>query len=267
MSTSYNRKRKYSNPSSAGVKKARLSYSSRTAMYGLGRGRFGAGGRPTMNAAVLMRQGEKKGVDVALTQASPIATTTNTNDNALVLNLIQSGTGSWNRIGRKAHLESIRLKGNATAVIVPEAVTGALRGGTLRMVVVWDKQPSGAAIPAFDNIFGRTDQNGTESTAYLDPPRYDNMDRFKVLKDCVLQVNPTAVNALGGTSDPLIYFAAFDEYIKLGGRETVFSGQSSPMTIADISTGGLYVYFRADNTTGTTWSIESDSVARLRYTD
>ena len=267
MSTSYNRKRKYSSPTARAIKKARLSYGSRTAAYGLGRGRFGARGRPTMGAAVLMRQGEKKGVDIDLTQALPITTTTNTNSNALVLNLIQSGTGSWNRVGRKAHLRSIRLKGVATAVIAAEAVTGVLRGGTLRMVVVWDKQPSCNAVPAFDTVFGRTDQAGTESTAYLDPPRYDNMDRFSVLKDCVLQINPTAVNTLGGANDLLVYYAAFDEYIKLGGRETVFSGQTVPMTIADISTGGLYVYFRADATTATQWAVESDSVARLRYTD
>ena len=211
--------------------------------------------------------GELKGMDTVLTQAS-VVSTTNTNAHAVVLNLIQPGTGSWNRVGRKAHLRSLRLIGTALFINSVQAASLDQYMTPLRMVVVWDKQPSGAAIPTFDAIFGITDQNGSESSTVMAPLRYDNMDRFQVLKDSRLQVQLGGLSGnTTGTADNY-YYIPFDEYVPLGNRETVFSGQSNPMTIADISTGALYVYFRTPLSIATNnvadWRIDSSSIARLR---
>lgn len=212
---------------------------------------------------------EKKGMDTALTQASPIVATTNTNANAVVLNLIQAGTGSWNRVGRKVHLKSARLVGSSIFVYAAQATTSDLEESVMRMVVVWDKQPSGGTIPTFDTIFGTTAQDGTEASNVLSPPRYDNMDRFQVLRDCRVRGEIDAGPLASGSTNRVIRKFDFDEYIKLGDREVVFSGQSSPMTIADISTGALYVYFRAETSIDddTDWAISSNSICRLRYSD
>lgn len=191
-----------------------------------------------------LRQVEKKGVDTELT-LGPIISTTNTNGSAFVLNLVQAGTGSWNRIGRKIQLQSVRLKGSVIVAYAPSVTTGDLYDELVRMVVVWDKQPSGGAIPAYDTIFGRTLQDGSELCQYNDNLRFDNMDRFQVLRDVILDTAIGATPPLGGTQNLVRNLVPFDEYIKLNNREVVFSGQSSPMTIADISTGALYVYFRA----------------------
>lgn len=211
--------------------------------------------------------GEKKGVDTSLS-LTPVIATTNTNASSFVLNLVQQGAGSWNRVGRKINLLSVRLRGTATFTIGPTVTTGNLLSNTMRMVVVWDKQPSGAAIPTFDAVFGKTAQDGTESCTFLDPVRYDNMDRFAILRDVVCAKSATAVLTTG-TSNQLDMNFDFDEFVKLGGREVVFSGQSAPMTIADISTGALYVYFRTEfNTASTNFvGIDAHSMARLRYTD
>lgn len=216
----------------------------------------------------MRRAGEKKGMDTSLSVGSVVATT-NTNDDAVVLNLVQQGVGSWARIGRKVNLQSVRLRGIARFTSAPAVTSGDLNTNALRMVVVWDKQPSGAAIPTFDTIFGLTAQDGTESTTYLAPVKYDNMDRFSVLRDCTYTFSPQVWNNEGGASDASRQDVHFDEYIKLGGREVVFLGQSAPMTIADISTGALYVYFRAEaDVTGISQiGIDADSFARLRYTD
>lgn len=218
--------------------------------------------------AAVRRAAEKKGMDTSLSSASVVATT-NTNDNCIVLNLIQQGAGSWNRIGRKVTLNSVRLRGTARLLSAPTAVTGNLLDNTLRMVVVWDKQPSGAAIPTFDTVFGLTDQSGTESTTYLSPVKYDNMDRFSVLRDTIIDCGIKLFNGAGLTENTTRYDYLFDEYIPLNGKETTFLGQSVPMTIADISSGALYVYFRAEfNAAGTSAiSIDGDAFARLRYTD
>jgi len=220
-------------------------------------------------AAAVRKTVEKKGVDFPLTVAGPILASTNTNGDCLVLDLVQQGAGSWNRVGRKIELQSLRLRGNYVWTYDPAAVTGNLFGNTVRMVVVWDKQPSGAAIPAFDQVFGVTGQDGSETTTYLNPVKYDNMDRFSVLRDCVTEFVPKLYNASALTQGLTIEIKPFDEFIPLKGREVVFLGQSNPMTIADISTGAVYVYFRAAVATDdvSDVAISSNSFARLRYID
>jgi len=214
------------------------------------------------------RSGDKKGVDTSLTLAGPVVNTTNTNGDAFVLNLIQAGNGSWNRIGRKVNLHSVRLTGLARFIYSAQATTSNIGGTMLRMVVVWDKQPSGAAIPNFDTIFGNTVQGGTESATILDNLRYDNVGRFRVLRDLRVFAEPKTTPATGGTQNLVSFDLPFDEYIKLNKR-TIYSGESAPMTIADISSGALYVYFRAFGSTNDAvdWAILAGSIARLRYTD
>jgi len=215
---------------------------------------------------LLKSMGEKKGVDTPLVY-NPVIATTSTNAGIFVVNLVQTGNGSWNRVGRSIQNHSLRIRGEAyqTVTLIDDS---ALVSSTLRMVVVWDKQPSGVAIPSFDDIFGHTLQDGTEASNFLDAIRYDNMGRFQILRDTLLRADIGAVSSSNTTSDTARYTASFDEYIKLGGRETIFSGQSTPMTIADISTGALYVIFRAEGQTAQTYyQISGDSFARLRYTD
>ena len=184
------------------------------------------------------RAGETKGMDTDVS-AGVIVSTTNTNANISVLNLVQQGAGSWNRVGRKIHAKSIRIKGMVNFVAVPVLATGVTTQCSFRMILVWDKQPSGSAIPAFDTIFGITAQDGTESCPDITCPlRYDNMDRFRVLKDWF--VSPPAVPmAATGSGPATIQAINFDEYTKLPMLESVYSGQSTPMTIADVSTGAL----------------------------
>jgi hypothetical protein len=228
--------------------------------------------RASMTQAVMRSRVklEVKGVDILLTQAT-IVNTTNDGTNAVVLNLIPPGSGSWNRIGRKAQLQSVRLRGTAQFIGTPGSA-GLTVQNWMRMVVVWDKQPSGTQ-PAWDTIFGITPQSGTEASTLLAPLRYDNMDRFQVLKDTVVSPNdclPVGVAATGQTTQSI----PFDCYIPLKGRETVYSGQTATQTIADISSGGLYVYFRCMYNQAVSGAvpqaqvaIDANSLARLRFLD
>lgn len=211
---------------------------------------------------------EKKGVDGDMgTAIAAIVDTTNTNDDAIVLNLIAPGNGSYNRVGRQVTLKSLRLWGefiheNSAAAASPYA------GINVRMVVVWDKVPGGT-VPTYDTIFGITNQAGTESTDMYDPVKYDSMDRFRVISDTIVHCK-----AYGGGGDPTTTkiatanFYQFDKYIKLPQLKSNYSGQSSPCTIADIGQGALYVYFRAsDNSASNFVSMSTSSRYRLRYTD
>jgi len=235
----------------------------------------------------VMRAPEAKGCDVfTLLQNSNILTTTSSNGQIIPINLIAPGTGSFNRIGRHIALKSFRCRipfycyfrtdagGAAPTVQAPQFI---------RCALVWDKQPSGI-IPDFQTIFGTTTQDGTETASLLAPLRYDNTGRFRVLKDDVMFVEPPQQSfdsAVGGSA----VIVSCDMYVKLTGLKTTFSGQSTPCTIGDISSGALYLVFRANVDTyatagangtfvatipaGATGVINGQSVAfaRLRYTD
>lgn len=212
---------------------------------------------------------EKKGMDTVIgTSITTVLSSTSTNGDVLPMNLIRAGTGSYNRVGRKSHAISLRINGIASCYMNTQATTGDLRSNTLRQVVVWDKQPTGV-LPTFDSIFGHTVQDGTESTGFLDPLKYDNMDRFQILRDKKITCNPMLHNNQSGSDDGTYYHYDLDDYIKLGSRESVYSGNSTPMTISDISSGALYVIYRAylNEATYSQWTIDDITYARLRYND
>lgn len=221
-----------------------------------------------VRAAAAAPRLEVKGVDTKIgTDPAGVVSTTNTNADITVLNLVQQGAGSWNRVGRKVFPKSIRIKGTVVfhSKIDPTLIE---RGNVLRCVLVWDKQPSGASIPTFDKIFGITEQNGTESSTVMAPVKYDNMDRFTILKEWQISSQPGASStgaAGAGTANVL----HFDEFYRFKGkRETVYQGQSNPMTIADISTGAIYLVLRAEYQLPecNVW-IDPSTFARFRYTD
>lgn len=210
--------------------------------------------------------GELKGVDTSLS-LNPILSTTNTNGSMFTLNLVVPGSGSFNRVGRKIRMASVRLNGLFRMTYGPEATTNNIAGNQIRMLLVYDRQPSGV-LPTFDSMFGLTTQDGTETSTYMAPLRYDNTERFRVLRDVRVCSQVEAVNTTTGTVNSVTQVVEFDEYIKLGGLETVYSGQSSPQTIADLSSGALYVIFRCDlNAASFVTSVDPDSYARLRYYD
>lgn len=211
---------------------------------------------------------ELKGMDTALAVAGVLATT-NTNVGILPLNLIVPGSGSWNREGRKCAYRSLRLFGSVAYEYKYAVTTGNLNGGILRMCVVWDKQPSGAAIPTFDTIFGHTLPDGTEACNFLDPLRYDNMGRFQLMADWKMTVQPQLFNEGTGSVDLTTVHLPFDKFVRVAGKQSVFSGQSAPQTIADISTGALYFIVRGNLSSDAVaqWDVNADSYARLRYID
>lgn len=212
-----------------------------------------------VNALVRKQDEEKKGMDTTFNQTS-VSAVLSGNDDSTCLNLVQMGTGSWNRVGRKIFLKSVRLRGEIINKFTPQ--TGSLNANTFRMIVVWDKQPSGGVIPGFNTIFGHTTQTGAESAGLWDSVRYDNMQRFQILRDITFDAQPKIYSSAVSTE-----VHSFDEYIKLNGKETVYSGQADPMTWADISTGGLLVVVRALFAAENNEFSLSNCVARLRYTD
>jgi len=210
---------------------------------------------------------ELKGMDTIFPlgtgAGSSYLTTTNTNGDITVLNLVRSGNASYNRVGKSITMTSARITGRFSASNFNSATT--MHSNSLRMVIVYDRQPSSGSIPTFDTIFGRSDQAGTEDTRLSDPLKYDNSSRFKIIRDRNIEMNSTASS---DNLESLNMFFFVDEFIKLPNLQTIYSGQSSPMTIADISSGALYAIFRITNSSATLSIVGPIDVAcRLRYYD
>lgn len=248
----------------------------RKATYGRGTKRFARSQyrRAYFNRRRGVGRKEKKGCDIEFPTAT-VVDTTNDNSNTYLLNGIQEGVGSWNRIGRYIWNKSIELDLTFLWSTSYAALdTTQINGSWLRCLVVWDKQPNNGTMPTFDTIFGSTDQTGTETSGVQDHLKYDNMFRFKILLDSM--IDPTLVSSTssavatnpasaGLTTQTMIRYR---KYLKLKNVMTNFSGTANPVTSANISTGALYLILRAPvNSLNETWQIRSFSTARLRYVD
>ena len=216
---------------------------------------------------------EKKGVDVPFPEDSLVAST-NTNQGIYLLNGIQEGVGSWNRVGRYTWNKSIELDLNLQMSTQTAALDTAVTAAQwVRCVLVWDKAPNNGTIPTFDTIFGQTSQTGVESVSVNDHLRYDNMFRFKVLLDT--QINPMiTASSNQTTTGPASASVAtntlvrYHKFLKLGNKMTNYSGTANPVTTANISTGALYLVLRTpEEGLQDFWTLKNSSTARLRYVD
>lgn len=207
-------------------------------------------------SAVYKSSQESKWVETLVEENVP--NTTGTNDQIIPLNLIQLGSGAFNRIGRKVTLKSLRLQG--FAVNLSDA-GGPSTPNLMRMVVVYDKQPSGT-LPNFNDIFEGVDQQGNTVSTIFSSLNYSNMSRFQVIRDTVIDFN-AGPNTSATTAVRVL--KSIDDYIKVN-RETVYSGTANPVSITNISSGALYLVLRSVNNAADAHSTVGIQ-CRLKYHD
>lgn len=217
---------------------------------------------PYFNTTRMGARGIKKGVDTNINQLDIVSDFSN-NAFILPLNLIQAGTGSWNRVGRNVTMNSIRVRG--TIELNMNDPTDNNEGRLFRMLIVYDKQPNGV-LPVKSDIIQYKDQTGVEQGFNQGFLAYDNMERFVILKDTQCAIN-FGSNINAGTVLNLKR-KVVDEYVKIG-LTTNFKAEASPSTIADISTGALYLMFLTDATATSAArpSLNFRGATRLRYVD
>jgi hypothetical protein len=228
---------------------------------------LGPGAAPVAN---YRSSGELKCCDYPLTMSgTAVLATTNSNVDLIAVNLIAPGAGSFNRIGRKINLKSLELRMYPLHTYTGETTTEDQTGNVFRLVVVWDKQPNGST-PTWDAIFGRTNQAGTETSNFGDPLKPDNENRFVILKDKQYSHKILGSVLTGGTTNLIENSTVIRQYVSFNTNfQTNFSGNTAPCSIADISSGALYVGYRTlYAVTGKNYmSVGADSIARLKYVD
>lgn len=204
---------------------------------------------------------EIKTVDVPLT-IFPI----DDNGEIGILNYVVQGPASYQRNGNRIELKSIRFRATYNC---PLGKTGDGTNDTWRIVLAYDRQPTGNPINQAD-LMRSIDQSGGVTTGAWTDLNMNNSERFKILCDIMATTPDNSDNPLENNvamvkgckvENPI------DRYIKLKGLYTKFTGTADPMTIANIVTGTLLVYVVGSRPNGAQAVYNLWWSARLRYWD
>jgi len=108
-----------------------------------------------MPARLTSKTGEVKALVTSSGTAAPggAALACNSTGSIIPLNLIVAGSSFFNRVGRKIEMKSVLFEAN----IAPLAAARSCVSDTLRILIVYDRQPNGAN-PTIANILQDTDQ-------------------------------------------------------------------------------------------------------------
>lgn len=161
-----------------------------------------------------------------------------------------------NRIGRKTTATKIYIRGlvgikNVMVGAGPAVAYGA--ANLIRMIIFVDWQPNGAK-PLHTDILAANGGN-TDAASQLN---LNNRERFKILKDKQWTVDPVlASGAFNRTTIPVKVFKKVQ-------IDTIFG--TSGGTVADITSGAIYVMFTSLNAVGAQPAAAYIS-SRVRYMD
>lgn len=180
-----------------------------------------------------------------------------------------TGTTSKTRLGRKACIKSVQVRGicfsnfianysyttPTTATMTMTTPGAAFATDICRLMLVFDKQANGAVATLAQIL------NSAVARSHLN---IDNRDRFRILKDKTFQLE-------GGNGDTTKYWYwggrqshAIKIFKKLNLETTFNSGTAG--TIADISTGALYLVSAGAYATATP-DPYCDCFTRVRFHD
>jgi len=209
---------------------------------------------------------EIKAIDIAQNQYAFNAPATP--PSMVLLNGIQTGAAFYNRIGSRVEMRSLRIRG-----AVFNAATDVVN--SMRMVVIYDRQPNGAA-PAYSEVFQARTQVGAVESAAMTDINLDQRDRFIIVRD-IQYTSPSVTNTAGVLTNGPVYPQTsgnvkgstndqwnVDEFIFLKGLSTHFKSSTNPSVIGDINTGALFITFV---TSGVAAKWNFIGTFRLRYDD
>ena len=183
------------------------------------------------------RQGELKFLDVnsAIAVGGAAASTFGA---GVLLNGLANGNDASSRIGRKVTIKSLYLRWSQLFI------AGAGGAGSIRVLIVYDKQANAAA-PSITDILLAND--------FHSPNNLSNRDRFVTICDVLTDPISTSGDQSG--------CGAFKKSLNL---ETMFNTGSAG-TVADITTGSIYMFIAQSGgitTTAPTFTYRS----RIRFT-
>lgn len=186
---------------------------------------------------------ELKGYDVDMSSfPASVSTTLTDNGDSVLLNPIQGGSDYFRILGKKANIQSLRIRGHLHGADTQSSTF-------VRLVLVQCKQTE-ASIPKFDSVFGGVTTGGTAlTTGILSNVQLANTKRYKVLMDKVWPLppsfnnasTPTATVSEGHNIDQFIFF-------KNGLSYESDQAAATAVSISNIKANALVLYARATTT-------------------
>jgi len=189
-------------------------------------------------------KGELKVVDLASTTFA-----CDTTGSVTCLNLTAQGDDLTNRIGRQITAVSVRILGILLPSGVPTNPTFA------RIMLIWDSQSSGQAIPAITDILN--------ASTSITSTNLNNRERFTVLRDHTIAlgaVNNTATQTFA--ESPSV--SQLDWFVKLKGLKTIYNATTGA-SVAVITSGSLLLLTIGDQAAGD--GVAFQATSRFRFTD
>jgi len=158
-----------------------------------------------------------------------------------LLNGCIQGTDAINRVGRRIFMKSLMIRMGAVL-----GATGVSQGIVARVIVVYDKQPNGAAFAAADYLV---------TDSFSANHQLNNRERFVTCMDKVI-----GIPSHGG----LVNFG-FKKYKRLNMDTTYNTGNAG--TVGDIQTGSLYMYTVMMANAVTVVPFTTTILTRIRFED
>lgn len=170
------------------------------------------------------------------------------------------GTDYTNRIGRKINLTSLFIRGFLYAEAANSAAGAVVDSDpqVARMILFVDLQPNGNPPGVTDLLTAST------PIAHLNP---NNRDRFIILRDKQYVLGPiksdnTATQSLAWSGSPVAFSLKVFKKIAV---QTIFNAGTAG-TIADITSGALFMFWIGSTASGTTDAI-AGLTTRVRFLD
>lgn len=209
-----------------------------------------------VNNASFGRMTENKFVDISPT----FAVTAGSQYNINLLNGISVGSDLYNRVGRSVFMKNIKLAYQFHNIDTSLSTTDI----EVRVLVVLDKAPNGAALPVLADFLRELNAAGAASTTLRSHINTNNRQRFQILHDKRPNLPPWNVtNTNSGVPTISISEINVVKTFKLP-KKMQFSGTGS--VISDIQTYAVYLVMAHDYAgVNTPWQMQAQ--ARCEFTD
>jgi len=190
------------------------------------------------------------------------------NTNWTLLNGIQQGASSYNRLGTKVGMKRLTIHYDITPSLANTAAVDAQMG---RVMIIYDRQANSAK-PVESDVLKNYSFDGSNTSLVTDHLNLDNRNRFLVLFDRFIYLPPLGINGAtpaksqGVVVNPSVGSLPFSGAINLNlrGLLTQYNKNSTGL-IGDIQSGSLYIFCMGEFDTNATAAWEMEISARLRY--
>lgn len=205
-----------------------------------------------------------KGVDVYTGDQQSLATL-NTSGSSHVLTVIQLGDGLMRRGDDSVKMQSLRLRMALRYQYARQALTDNIKGNLTRVTVVQIKNP-GATLPAWNDIFKITGNDGLLYDSFAAGVRLGKSSEYRVLRDEMFDWTPRIDNQTGLAGHYMTDYQHVDWFIPLRDMELKYDSTNSDGSYAAIEKNAIVVYVRSreSDTHSAVWF---DVNARVRYVD